>query len=180
MALHDFTMQRWWMESLTAKIIAVLVELPEFCCFSFFFFFQRLSTERVPMASPCRRTLPQSRCGFPSGICVHRVRWDTREPRLNVTRLCALMAYLLVSVRLRVFKRFKSKKYSNSFLSGIEMWGWVKCYVFNIPVNTELRVGNTHKLVRLRCPKILFGSRGGRGGGGRVPQVFQRELNSIK
>lgn len=37
MALHDFTMQQWWMESLTAKIIAFVIRITRILCFFFFF-----------------------------------------------------------------------------------------------------------------------------------------------
>lgn len=38
MALHDFTMQQWWMESLTAKIIAFFIRITRILGFFFFLF----------------------------------------------------------------------------------------------------------------------------------------------
>lgn len=51
------------MESLTVKIIAFSLELPEFYVSLFFFFFKRLSTERCRLHHHADRpSPPQSRC----------------------------------------------------------------------------------------------------------------------
>lgn len=101
MALHDFTMQQWWMESLTAKIIAFSLELPEFCFFFFhFFFFKRLSVERCQLHHHADRPLPQSRCEFsfqelrPKGTTEHK-----RKKMAELDQKCAHLLAIYFSLR---------------------------------------------------------------------------------
>lgn len=94
MALHDFTMQQWWMESLTAKIIAFSLELPEFYV-SFFFlsFFKRLSTERCRLHHHADRPSPQSRCEFsfqelrPKDTAEHKRKAAELDQNVRIYRL---------------------------------------------------------------------------------------------
>lgn len=79
MALHDFTMQRWWMESLTAKIIVVVLELPEFCFFSFFF--KRLSTERCRLHHHADGPSLRVAVGFLPGSSASKGYDGTRDKR---------------------------------------------------------------------------------------------------
>lgn len=78
MALHDFTMQQWWMESLTAKIIAFSLELPEFYVF-FFSFFKRLSIERCQMHHHADRPSLKVAVSFHSKNFVQKIRLKSRE-----------------------------------------------------------------------------------------------------
>lgn len=70
MALHDFTMQQWWMESLTAKIIAFSLELPEFYVS---FFFKRLSIERCRLQHHADRPSLKVAVSFHSKHCVQKI-----------------------------------------------------------------------------------------------------------
>lgn len=94
MALHDFTMQQWWMESLTAKIIAFSLELPEFCFF--FSFFKRLSTERCRLHHYADNASPQVAVSFHSRDCIQQVQLNTGEKWLNLTKMCAFIRYISV------------------------------------------------------------------------------------
>lgn len=95
MALHDFTMQQWWMESLTAKIIAFSLELPEFCFFFFFFsFFKRLSIERCRLHHYADNASLQVAVSFHSRDCIQQVQQNTGEKWLNLTKMCAFIRYL--------------------------------------------------------------------------------------
>lgn len=82
MALHDFTMQRWWMESLTAKISRITTIL---LLLLLFFLFCSIVRREAPTA-PRRRTLPPSlppsRCRklHPKGTSEHKETW------LNLTK----------------------------------------------------------------------------------------------
>lgn len=98
MALHDFTMQQWWMESLTVKIIAFSLELPEFYVSFFFFFFKRLSTERCRLHHHADRPSPQSRCE--SSFQELRPK-DTAEPKSKTAELDqnVRIYQILISVR---------------------------------------------------------------------------------
>lgn len=78
MALHDFTMQQWWMESLTAKIIVVSLELPEFYV-SLFFFFKRLSVESCRLHHHADGASPKVAVSFHSKHCVQKIRLNTKR-----------------------------------------------------------------------------------------------------
>lgn len=92
MALHDFTMQQWWMESLTAKIIAFSLELPEFYVFFSFLFLKRLSTERCRLHHHADRPSLKVAVSFHSKNGIQTVRLNTTEKGLNLTKMCTFVS----------------------------------------------------------------------------------------
>lgn len=92
------------------KSLQILLELPEFCFFSSFFFF----LNDCPR-SGCRMhhhvVGPSLRVWVSfQDLCPKGKMGARKNPWLNLTRLCAPMTYLLLSGRLMVFEWFKSKK----------------------------------------------------------------------
>lgn len=79
MALHDFTMQQWWMESLTAKIIAIFIRITRILLLLLLFFlsFERLSGERRPTASHADG--PSLKVAASSGNCIQKVQVNTKR-----------------------------------------------------------------------------------------------------
>lgn len=80
MALHDFTMQQWWMESLTAKIIAFFIRITRILCF-FFFFFKRLSTERSRLHHHADGPSLKVAVSFHSKNRVQKIRLNTKRKK---------------------------------------------------------------------------------------------------
>lgn len=81
MALHDFTMQQWWMESLTAKIIAFFIRITRILCFFFFFFFKRLSTERCRLHHHADRPSLKVAVNFHSRNCVQKNKSEHKRKK---------------------------------------------------------------------------------------------------
>lgn len=80
MALHDFTMQQWWMESLTAKIIAIFIRITRIhllLLLLLFFSFERLSGGRCPTASHADG--PSLKVAASSGNCIQKVQVNTKR-----------------------------------------------------------------------------------------------------
>lgn len=88
-----FTMQQWWMESLTVKIIAFSLELPEFYV-SFFFFLNDCPQRGADCITMPTDPPPQSRCE--SSFQELRPK-QTAEPKrkkwLNLIKMCAFIRY---------------------------------------------------------------------------------------